>query len=77
MDYEQKLRENANLGANILKQFFKGGPYDPVKVKTASIAITQYQRFKATQGANKAIDFQMARVIAKDREELKQLSQIT
>jgi hypothetical protein len=72
-NYEEKLMENAGLSLDMVNSVLKGGPFDDTKIKIASASITQYHRFLATKTNNKAIDFAMARVIAKDRTELKKL----
>ena len=72
-NYENKLLENAGLSLEMVNEVLKGGAFDDTKIKIASASITQYHRFLATKTNNKAIDFAIARMIAKDRQELKKL----
>ena len=46
-DYEEKLKTNAILGTEMVSAILKGAPFDATKAKIASMAITQYQRYRA------------------------------
>jgi len=68
---EKELKENAMLGAEIIKQYLMGKMPGSDKIRVAQQAVTQYHKHKATSGATDALKYQMFRDVAKDREELK------
>ena len=71
MTYEEKLKSNADKGADILGDFLNGAPIKDLKIRAASTSVTQYQRFMATKWVFASMGFQIARAISSDIKELK------
>lgn len=75
-EYEGILKDNAGDGAELVGQFLRGEISAPTlgdRLKHSSLAITQYQRYLATKGAYVGLNFQVARALAKDRDELSKM----
>lgn len=71
MKLEEKLEQNAILGADILTDYLKGKASGGDKVKYASLAITQHCKHIATKGVVDAIKFGVCRAVSANPEELK------
>jgi hypothetical protein len=71
MALEEKLVENAEIAADIVKKYLLGEIAGTDRVKIASLSITQSVKYKATKGATDALRFAVARSIAGNRDELK------
>jgi len=65
------LEENARLGAEIVKMYLKGETKGGDKVRIAQQSITQFHKFRSTEGATDALRYQMLRDVSGDRKELK------
>ena len=72
MSLETKLRENAEIGAELVKKALKGEAAITDKVKIASLSITQCIKHQATKGATDALKFAVARTLASDKTEMKE-----
>jgi hypothetical protein len=71
MKLGEQLKENAEIGAGIIKKYLKDEMAGSDKVKIASLAITQCVKHQATKGNNDALKFAIARSISGDPKELK------
>lgn len=71
MNLGEQLKENAEIGASIIKKYLKDEIAGSDKVKIASLAITQCVKHQATKGNNDALKFAIARSISADAKELK------
>jgi hypothetical protein len=69
--YEEKLEENAEIGAEIVNRYLTGKEKGSDKIKIASMAITQLNRHMATKGNVDAIKFAVGRSVSANAEELK------
>ena len=72
MNLENILEVNAVKGANILGQYLDGKVKGSDLVKQASMAVTHFNKFRATKGAFDAIKFAVGRSISANQAELKQ-----
>ncbi len=68
---EDQLRENAELGASIIKEYLGGKRQGGDFVKTAMLSVTQYAKVMATKGNLDTVKFMIGRSISKDQDELK------
>ena len=74
MSYENQLLENAEISAKDLSKVLKGEKdYGTDGLRIREMSIKEYQRYLASKGQNRGVDFAIARSIAEDREELKKM----
>ncbi len=69
--FESQLKENAELGADIVNRYLKGEERGSDRVKIGSQSIAQYNRHLATRGNVDAIKFAVGRSISESTAELK------
>ena len=76
MAYEKQLLENAEISAADIGKVLKGEKdFGAEGLKLRGESIKEYHRFLASKGANRQVDFVIARSIAEDRKDLKRIIQ--
>jgi len=74
MSYEKQLLENAEISAKDLNKVLKGEKdFGSDGLRIRELSIKEYQKFLASKGQNRGVDWMIARSIAEDREELKKM----
>lgn len=74
MSYEEQLLSNAEVSAKDLHKVLTGEKdFGSDGLRIREMSIKEYQRFLASKGHNRGIDFTIAHAVAEDREELKRM----
>jgi hypothetical protein len=68
MSLSEQLRDNAEIGAGIIKKYLNEEIAGTDRIKFASLAITQCVKHEATKGHNDALKFAILKAVAPNPE---------
>lgn len=71
MAFENDLKQNAILGVEIIRKYLQGEINGSDKVKISSLSITQYCKYRSTQGNMDAMKLNIIQKTASTKEEFK------